>query len=57
MRTQIDIDDALHTKVKTHCAKNGITLKVFANEAFSDLLKRKQATTGNPLRLRKGERV
>jgi hypothetical protein len=57
MRTQIDINDALHTRVKTHCASAGITLKAFTNEAFSDLLKRKQAKTGNPLRIRKGERV
>jgi hypothetical protein len=57
MRTQIDIEDALHTRVKTHCASAGITLKAFTNEAFSELLKRKQAKQGNPLRIRKGEKV
>lgn len=52
MLTQLDIDDALHKKAKTFAAKTGTTLKALVNEGLADLLKRKQATTGNPLRLR-----
>lgn len=52
MLTQLDIDDALHKKAKTFAAKNGTTLKALVNEGLASLLLRKQAKTGNPLRLR-----
>jgi hypothetical protein len=57
MLTQIDIEDALHKKAKQHAVNHGTTLKALVNEGLSELLKRKQAKTGNPLRLRKGESV
>jgi Arc/MetJ family transcription regulator len=57
MTTQINIDDDLHTQAKTYAAQNGTTLKALVNQGLADLLKRKQAKTGNPLRLRKGEKV
>lgn len=53
----IDVPYDLHMKAKAHALQRGITLKALVNEALSDLLKRKQATTGNPLRLRKGGSV
>jgi hypothetical protein len=53
----IDVPYDLHMKAKAHALQRGITLKALVNEALSDLLKRKQATTGNPLRLRKGDSV
>jgi predicted transcriptional regulator len=57
MTTQIDIPDDVHKQVKQYAANHGTTLKAFVNEAIVDLLKRKQAKTGNPLRLRKGDSV
>jgi hypothetical protein len=57
MTTQIDIDDALHTQAKTYAAQNGTTLKALVNEGLAAILKRKQAKTGNPLRLRKGSAI
>lgn len=57
MTTQINIDDDLHTQAKTYAAQNGTTLKALVNQGLADLLKRKQAKTGNPLRLRKGSAI
>jgi len=57
MTTQINIDDDLHTQAKTYAAQNGTTLKALVNQGLADLLKRKQAKTGNPLRLRKGAAI
>ncbi len=53
----IDVPYDLHMKAKAHALQRGITLKALVNEALSDLLKRKQAKQGNPLRLRKGDSV
>ena len=53
MNTQINIDDALHTQAKTYAAQNKTTLRALINKGLAELLKRKQAKTGNPLRLRK----
>lgn len=53
MLTQLDIDDSLHKKAKTFAAKNGTTLKALVNEGLAALLARKQAKTGNPIKLRK----
>jgi predicted transcriptional regulator len=57
MTTQIDIPDDVHKQVKQYAANHGTTLKAFVNEAVVDLLKRKQSSSGNPLRIRKGEKV
>ena len=52
MKTQIDIPDPLHFHAKVYAATNKTTLAALVNEGLADLLKRKQAATGNPLRLR-----
>ena len=52
MKTQIDINDTLHTQARTYAAQHKTTLTSLVNEGLAALLKRKQATTGNPLRLR-----
>jgi len=57
MRTQINIPDSLHTQAKTYAASNKTTLAALVNEGLASLLARKQAKTGNPLRLRKGDSV
>jgi hypothetical protein len=57
MKTQIDIPDPLHFRAKVYAACNKTTLAALVNEGLTDLLKRKQAKQGNPLRIRKGEKV
>lgn len=52
MKTQIDINDPLHFRAKVYAACNKTTLSALVNEGLAALLKRKQAKTGNPLRLR-----
>jgi hypothetical protein len=52
MKTQIDIPDTLHTQAKVYAATNKTTLSALVNEGLAELLKRKQAKTGNPLRIR-----
>lgn len=53
MNTQINIDDALHTQAKTYAAQHKTTLRALINEGLAALLARKQAKTGNPIKLRK----
>ena len=52
MKTQININDPLHTQAKVYAACNKTTLSALVNEGLASLLKRKQAKTGNPLKLR-----
>lgn len=52
MKTQIDINDPLHFRAKVYAACNKTTLSALVNEGLAELLKRKQAKSGNPLRLR-----
>jgi len=57
MLTQLDIQDDLHTQAKAYAVKHKTTLKALVNEGLAALLKRKQPASGNPLRIRKGEKV
>ena len=52
MKTQIDISDPLHFRAKVYAACNKTTLAALVNEGLASLLARKQAKTGNPLKLR-----
>lgn len=54
MKTQININDTLHTQARTYAAANKTTLSALVNEGLASLLSRKQAKTGNPIKLRKG---
>jgi len=47
----------MHTDARTYAAANKTTLAALVNEGLAAILKRKQAKTGNPLRLRKGDAI
>jgi hypothetical protein len=57
----LKISESLHSQLRIESAGKGCSLQslaeTFLTKGLADLLKRKQATTGNPLRLRKGGRV
>jgi hypothetical protein len=57
----LKINESLHSQLRIESAGKGCSLQSlaesFLTKGLSDLLKRKQAKTGNPLRLRKGDSV
>ena len=57
----LKISDTLHQQLRITAGKRCLPLQQMADLAITtglaSLLARKQAKTGNPLRLRKGERV
>jgi len=57
----LKISETLHSQLRINAANQGCSLQSlaegFITNGIADLLKRKQAKTGNPLRIRKGDAI
>lgn len=57
----LKISESLHSQLRISAANQGSSIQSlaegFITTGIAALIKRKSATTGNPLRIRKGERV
>lgn len=57
----LKISESIHSQLRINAANNGCSIQSlaegFITTGLAALLKRKQSASGNPLRIRKGEKV